>query len=115
MKPLRLRRSLTRKRQNGQQHTAIKQRRRSAASSPSHLASYCSAAVAAGMDPEDLREIIRRLSQTALLRRPVGTTDSSPTRTATQPWFILVILKRTRTILSVRFERRLNWSQRWLR
>jgi DNA-binding winged helix-turn-helix (wHTH) protein len=42
MKPLRQLRSLARKPQNGQQRTAMKQRRRSAANSPSHPASCCS-------------------------------------------------------------------------
>ena len=40
----------------------IKQRQPSAASSPSHLASCCSGRRPPRMDPEDLREIIQKLS-----------------------------------------------------
>ena len=75
--------------------------------------SYCSAR----RPPEWTRKIYARLSKaitTASLRRSGGTTGSSPTRTATQPSFTLVILTRTRTTPSVRFERRLNWLRRWL-
>ena len=100
-------RPLTRKRQNRKPHTATKQCRQNAASSPSRHASFCSGP----RPPEWTRRIYARLSRAITivsLRRSGGTKDSSPTRTATQPSFILVILKRTRTTPSVRFERRLN-------
>ena len=100
---------------------------------PERTAAYCDRSSAGGAPPAHHR-ILRAVARgggrqngpggfkrdypkaitAASLRRSVGTTDSWPTRTATQPSFILVILKRTRTTLSVRFERRLNWLRRWL-
>ena len=80
------------KRQNEQRQAGIKQSPRSAASSLSRHASYCSAP----RTPEWTRRIYARLSEAitaASLKRIVGTTDSSPTRTGTLPYSILVILE----------------------
>ena len=97
------------KQQDEQRRARIKQNPRSAASSLSRHASYCSAP----RTPEWTRRIYARSSEAiiaASLKRLVGTTDSSPTRTGTLRYSILAIPKRTRTIPSARFARRLTWS-----
>jgi DNA-binding winged helix-turn-helix (wHTH) protein len=62
----------------------------------------------AGMDPEDIREILRsnhsRVAETACRHQ-----DKSPTRTGILWYSILAILKRTRTIPTARFARLWIW------